>query len=98
MTTTPLTKAEAIAAFGGNQAALARALEISRQRVHKFVEGPLPERYDLKLRFVVFPRLGIRISKVRPDQSSTDVDTSEGACESENSDFQSVALARRGQS
>lgn len=52
---TTITKAQAIALYDGNAAALARALGVSRQSVHKLKEGPLPERWSLKLRFVLRP-------------------------------------------
>jgi hypothetical protein len=53
----PITKAQAIAAYDGNAAALARALGVSRQSVHKLKEGPLPERWTLKLRYVLLPQV-----------------------------------------
>lgn len=63
----PITKAEALARFGNNQARLARALGVSRQRVGQFSDGPLPERFDLKLRFVVFPALSESSTPDRPN-------------------------------
>lgn len=84
MDTQPLTKAQAIAEFGGNQAQLARALGITRQAISRFKDGPLPELYDLKLRFVILP--------ARQLGKSTHVDTTGNACESEISD--STAAAR----
>jgi DNA-binding XRE family transcriptional regulator len=79
MSSQPLTKSQAIAEFGGNQAELARALGLTRQAISRFKDGPLPERYDLKLRFVILPAL--RSSK------STYVDIVTGGCESEISDL-----------
>lgn len=79
-----ITKAEAIAVFGGKQSELARVLGLSRQRVGQFPDGPLPEHYDLKLRFVVFPSLGIEWP---PASVSSNVDTRSPVCESEISDL-----------
>lgn len=50
-----ITKQQALAAYGGSQAALGRALGVTRQAVHAMPGGPLPERYALKLRFVLKP-------------------------------------------
>ncbi|HNR91605.1 MAG TPA: helix-turn-helix domain-containing protein [Dokdonella sp.] len=50
-------KSEAVAAYGGNQAALAKALGISRQAVHKAPEGPVHESWELKLRYKLRPDL-----------------------------------------
>lgn len=52
-----VSKEEALAAYGGNQAALGRALGVTRQAVHALPSGPLPERYALKLRFVLKPEV-----------------------------------------
>lgn len=50
MTSIPsITKAEALAAFGGNQSSLARFVCVSRQAVHKLPDGPLPPKYVLVL-------------------------------------------------
>lgn len=50
MTSIPsITKAEALAAFGGNQSSLARFVCVSRQAVQKLPEGPLPSKYVLVL-------------------------------------------------
>lgn len=51
----PIEKAVALDAFGGSQSRLARALKISRQAVHKLPEGPIPERWALKLRYEIKP-------------------------------------------
>ncbi len=55
MNVSEITKQEAVAAYDGNQAALARALGVTRQAVNAMPDGPLPERYALKLRFVLKP-------------------------------------------
>lgn len=51
----PITKAEAIAAYGGNASALARALKITPSAVYQWPDGPIDEGYALKLRFVLKP-------------------------------------------
>lgn len=53
--TIEITKREAVAFYGGNQAALARALGIGRAAVSKWSDGPIPEAYALKLRYVLLP-------------------------------------------
>ena len=55
MSTEPLTKQSALDLYDGNQAALGRALGISRQAINKLPDGPLPEWMDLKIRFVLKP-------------------------------------------
>lgn len=55
MTDQALSKEQAVALYGGNQAALARAVGVTRQYISKLPEGPLPEWMDLKLRFVIKP-------------------------------------------
>lgn len=55
MTTISITKAEAVAAYGGSQAELARALGISRQAVGKWPDGPIKEGWALKLRYELRP-------------------------------------------
>lgn len=55
--TVRVTKAEALKHFDGNQAALGRALGVSRQAIDKVPDdGDLPERLALKFRFVVKPK------------------------------------------
>jgi hypothetical protein len=51
----PISKEEAIAAFDGNAAALARALGITPSAVYQWTDGPIAEGYALKLRFVLKP-------------------------------------------
>jgi len=53
--TTRLTKDQALALFDGNQAALGRALGVTRQAINKLGPGKLPEWMDLKIRFVIKP-------------------------------------------
>ncbi|QDH70864.1 Cro/CI family transcriptional regulator [Marilutibacter alkalisoli] len=50
-----ISKAQAIEAFGGNAAALARALKITPSAVYQWPDGPIDERHALKLRFVLKP-------------------------------------------
>ena len=50
-----ISKAEAVAAFDGNTAALARALGITPSAVYQWPDGPIAEGYALKLRFVLKP-------------------------------------------
>ena len=50
-----ISKAEAIAAYGGNASALARDLGIKPQAVYQWPEGEIREGYALKLRFVLKP-------------------------------------------
>jgi len=52
-----VTKSLALALYGNNGAALARALGVSRQRISKLKPGQLPERMALKLRFVLKPEV-----------------------------------------
>lgn len=51
----PITKAEAIAAYGGNASALARALGITPSAIYQWPDGPVAEVHALKLRFVLKP-------------------------------------------
>ena len=55
--TTRITKDQALALFDGNQAALGRALGVTRQAINKLPFGDLPEWMDLKIRFVIKPGL-----------------------------------------
>lgn len=48
-------KSQALAAYGGNGAALARALGITRQAVSAMPDGLLDERHAMKLYFVLKP-------------------------------------------
>jgi predicted transcriptional regulator len=50
-----VTKSEAVGLYGGNQAALAKALGIGRAAVSKWPDGPIPEVYALKIRFLLRP-------------------------------------------
>ncbi len=51
----PITKEQAVQAYGGNTAALARALKISPSAIYQWPDGPIAEGYALKLRFVLKP-------------------------------------------
>ncbi|OBU50142.1 Cro/CI family transcriptional regulator [Stenotrophomonas maltophilia] len=55
MTTPSITKAQAIAAYGGNASALARALGVTPSAVYQWPDGPIDERWALKLAFVLKP-------------------------------------------
>jgi DNA-binding XRE family transcriptional regulator len=50
-----ISKSQALAAYANSQADLARALGVSRQAVHKLPDGPIPERWELKLRYELKP-------------------------------------------
>lgn len=50
-----ITKQEALDAYEGNGAALGRDLGVSRQAVSAMPDGPLDEKYALKLFFVLKP-------------------------------------------
>ncbi len=50
-----ISKEEAIAAYDGNAAALARALGITPSAVYQWPEGPIDDLWALKLRFVLMP-------------------------------------------
>ncbi len=50
-----ISKADAIAAYGGNGAALARALGITPSAVYQWPDGPIVDEWALKLRFVLKP-------------------------------------------
>jgi transposase-like protein len=52
-----ITKDQAIAAYGGNASALARALGITPQAVYQWDDGPIDEGHALKLRFVLKPEV-----------------------------------------
>ncbi|MCV0218805.1 Cro/CI family transcriptional regulator [Stenotrophomonas sp. Ps181] len=50
-----ISKEEAIAAYEGNAAALARALGITPSAVYQWPEGQIDDLWALKLRFVLMP-------------------------------------------
>jgi len=50
-----ITKEEAIAAYDGNAAALARALGITPSAVYQWPDGQIDDLWALKLRFVLMP-------------------------------------------
>ena len=50
-----ITKEEAIAAYSGNAAALAKALGITSSAVYQWSDGFIAERWALKLRFILRP-------------------------------------------
>lgn len=53
----PITKAEAVAAYGGNVSALARAFDITPHAIYQWPDGPIAQEYVLLLRFVLKPEL-----------------------------------------
>ncbi len=55
MKTPMITKSDAVAAYGGNASALARALGVTPSAVYQWPEGPVDERWALKLAFVLKP-------------------------------------------
>lgn len=55
MDTDSISKAQAIAAYDGNTAALARALGITPSAIYQWPDGPIGEVHALKLRFVLKP-------------------------------------------
>lgn len=57
MKTPAITKADAIAAYDGNAAALARALGITPSAVYQWPDGEVAEVHALKLRFVLKPEI-----------------------------------------
>lgn len=70
MSTQTISKAEAIAAYEGNGAALARALGITPSAIYQWPDGPIAEGYALKLRFVLKPDVfGMQASEAAPQQA-----------------------------
>ena len=57
MTTIPISKSAAIAAYDGNAAALARALGITPSAIYQWPDGHIAEGYALKLRYVLKPEV-----------------------------------------
>lgn len=55
MTTPIITKSQAVAAYDGNASALARALGVTPSAVNQWPEGPINERWALKLAFILKP-------------------------------------------
>lgn len=56
MLKTPLTKETALALFGNDTQALARALEITRAAIYQWKDGqPIPAKQDLRLRYELLP-------------------------------------------
>lgn len=68
MNTPTILKRDAIAAYGGNASALARALGVTPSAVYQWDEGPIDERYALKLVFVLRPE-GLRSSDSEQDRN-----------------------------
>ncbi|WP_139146344.1 MULTISPECIES: Cro/CI family transcriptional regulator [Gammaproteobacteria] len=67
-----ITKEEAIAAYDGNAAALARALGITPSAVYQWPEGQIDDLWALKLRFVLMPAHFQKLQ--RPPQDDPDAD------------------------
>lgn len=57
MQTISISKQQALAAYDNSQSALAKALGVSRQAVHKLPDGDVPERWALKLRYELRPEI-----------------------------------------
>jgi hypothetical protein len=51
----PISKDEALAAYGGDTLALSEALGITRSAIYQWPDGPIPEAQALKLRYVLKP-------------------------------------------
>jgi hypothetical protein len=51
----PISKDEALAAYGGDTLALAEALGITRSAIYQWPDGPIPQAQALKLRYVLKP-------------------------------------------
>ena len=62
-----ITKAEAIAAYGGNISLLANDLGITRSAIYQWPEGPIAEVHALKLRYVLKPDV-FGVAGEQPDQ------------------------------
>lgn len=75
-------KTEALDAYDGNAAALARALGVTRQLVSGWADGPIGEVHALKLRFVLKPEIFSKPSMPIP-APSTESGQSVGACGSD---------------
>lgn len=67
-----ITKEEAIAAYDGNGAALARALGITPSAVYQWPEGQIDDLWALKLRFVLMPAHFQALQ--RPSENDPDAD------------------------
>lgn len=70
MDITSISKAEAIAAYGGNASALARALKVTPSAVYQWPEGPIAEGYALKLRYVLKPAVFGEVGSAAPSKDS----------------------------
>lgn len=51
----PISKDEALAAYGGDTLALAEALGITRSAIYQWPAGPIPSAQAMKLRYVLKP-------------------------------------------
>lgn len=51
----PISKDEALAAYGGDTLALAEALGITRSAIYQWPDGPIPQAQALRLRYVLKP-------------------------------------------
>lgn len=67
-----ITKEEAIAAYDGNAAALARALGITPSAVYQWPDGQIDDLWALKLRFVLMPAHFQALE--RPPENDPDAD------------------------
>lgn len=73
-----ITKAQAIAAYGGNAAALARALNVTPSAVYQWPDGPVAEGYALKLRFVLRPEVFGNLAAANDDAPPAESDGAGG--------------------
>ncbi|TGW21069.1 hypothetical protein E4417_06780 [Stenotrophomonas maltophilia] len=67
-----ITKEEAIAAYDGNAAALARALGITPSAVYQWPDGQIDDLWAMKLRFVLMPAHFQALE--RPPENDPDAD------------------------
>lgn len=88
MKTPEITKEQAISAYEGNASALARALGITPSAVYQWPDGPIDERWALKLAFVLKPAelgpespgvLGTAATADPPTEAAPTVSVSEAA-------------------
>lgn len=63
-----LTKNQVLPFFDNNQAKLGRELGLTKQGVkHWPDDGPMPEVHELKLRYVILPKIKEDIEKLKQD-------------------------------
>lgn len=75
-----ITKSQAVAAYAGNTAALARALNITPSAIYQWPDGPIAEGYALKLQFVLKPDVfGSGADQVRQPPAANEALAAEAA-------------------